>query len=163
MPPQLIHQHQNVIKLVSIQGVGTGSGDRKPGEGGLIKSSCESNIHTGSFSDSIKIRQKYKDVADAAQAAFEGAEYAAVAARAAVELSRMDGRPSSSTALELKEESESQNKLSRTRSASSSSSSGEEEEEEENVEIPIPSTFQAGGLNLNNSPSSLRTRQVRGY
>lgn len=40
------------------------------------------------FSDSFKARQKYRDVADAAQDAFESAAYAAAAARAAVELSR---------------------------------------------------------------------------
>lgn len=40
------------------------------------------------FSESFKGRKKYKDVADAAQAAFESAAYAAAAARAAVELSR---------------------------------------------------------------------------
>lgn len=40
------------------------------------------------LSDSMKARKKYKDVADAAQAAFESAAYAAEAARAAVELSR---------------------------------------------------------------------------
>ncbi|KAL5828438.1 hypothetical protein ACOSQ3_017906 [Xanthoceras sorbifolium] len=42
------------------------------------------------FSDSMKTRKKYKDVADAAQAAFESAAYAAEAARAAVELSRSE-------------------------------------------------------------------------
>lgn len=42
------------------------------------------------FSDSTETRQKYKGVADAAQAAFESAAYAAAAARAAVELSRSD-------------------------------------------------------------------------
>jgi len=40
------------------------------------------------LTDSFKGRKKYKDVADAAQAAFESAAYAAAAARAAVELSR---------------------------------------------------------------------------
>ena len=40
------------------------------------------------FSDSFKARKKYKDVADAAQAAFESAAQAAAAARAALELSR---------------------------------------------------------------------------
>ncbi|XP_061375137.1 uncharacterized protein LOC133317289 [Gastrolobium bilobum] len=40
------------------------------------------------LTDSFKAGQKYKDVADAAQAAFESAAYAAAAARAAVELSR---------------------------------------------------------------------------
>ncbi|OWM89363.1 uncharacterized protein LOC116201894 [Punica granatum] len=43
------------------------------------------------LSDSFKSRQKYKGVADAAQAAFESAAYAAAAARAAVELSRSSG------------------------------------------------------------------------
>ncbi|GLT76624.1 hypothetical protein SLA2020_482760 [Shorea laevis] len=43
----------------------------------------------GSF-DSMEARHKYKDVADAALAAFESAAYAAAAARAAVELSRSD-------------------------------------------------------------------------
>lgn len=42
------------------------------------------------FSDSMKVRRKYRDVADAAQAAFESAAYAAEAARAAVELSRSE-------------------------------------------------------------------------
>lgn len=44
------------------------------------------------FSDSMKGRRKYKDVADAAQAAFESAAYAAAAARAAVELSRSESQ-----------------------------------------------------------------------
>lgn len=42
------------------------------------------------FSDSMKTRRKYRDVAAAAQAAFESAAYAADAARAAVELSRSE-------------------------------------------------------------------------
>ncbi|XP_020208171.1 uncharacterized protein LOC109793112 [Cajanus cajan] len=42
------------------------------------------------LTDSFKGRQKYKDVADAAQAAFESAAYAAAAARAALELSRSE-------------------------------------------------------------------------
>lgn len=41
-----------------------------------------------SFSDSMGAPRKYKDVADAAQAAFKSAAYAAAAARAAVELSK---------------------------------------------------------------------------
>ncbi|OMO90241.1 hypothetical protein CCACVL1_07440 [Corchorus capsularis] len=44
------------------------------------------------FSDSVKAKKKYKDVADAAQAAFESAAFAAAAARAAVELSRSDSQ-----------------------------------------------------------------------
>lgn len=40
------------------------------------------------FTDSMKSRKKFKDAADAAQAAFESATFAASAARAAVELSR---------------------------------------------------------------------------
>lgn len=47
-------------------------------------------IEKDGFSDSMKSRKKYRDVADAAQAAFESAAYAAAAARAAVELSRSD-------------------------------------------------------------------------
>ncbi|KAK4263775.1 hypothetical protein QN277_029148 [Acacia crassicarpa] len=42
----------------------------------------------GGLSDSFKGREKYKNVADAAQAAFESATYAASAARAAMELYR---------------------------------------------------------------------------
>ncbi|KAL4312663.1 hypothetical protein GQ457_01G036660 [Hibiscus cannabinus] len=41
------------------------------------------------LTESIKARKKYRDVADAAQEAFESASYAAAAARAAVELSRI--------------------------------------------------------------------------
>ncbi|CAL0307985.1 unnamed protein product [Lupinus luteus] len=48
----------------------------------------EENLYT--LSNSFKTRQKYKGVADAAQAAFESAAYAAAAARAAVELSRSE-------------------------------------------------------------------------
>ncbi|XWS75456.1 hypothetical protein CRYUN_Cryun01aG0089500 [Craigia yunnanensis] len=44
------------------------------------------------FSESIKARKKYRDVAAAAQEAFESAAYAAAAARAAVELSRTEPR-----------------------------------------------------------------------
>ncbi|CAI9779087.1 unnamed protein product [Fraxinus pennsylvanica] len=42
------------------------------------------------FSDSVKLRRRYTDVVDAAQAAYESASYAAAAARAAVELSRSE-------------------------------------------------------------------------
>ncbi|CAI0552484.1 unnamed protein product [Linum tenue] len=44
----------------------------------------------GGLTDSVRMKRKYKDVADAAQAAFESAAHAADAARAAVELSRSD-------------------------------------------------------------------------
>ncbi|KAK6921761.1 Vacuolar protein sorting-associated protein Ist1 [Dillenia turbinata] len=61
------------------------------------KDKLQENIHVFSdeianndiFSDSLKAK-KYRDVADAAQAAFESAAYAAAAARAAVELSRSE-------------------------------------------------------------------------
>ncbi|XVE72054.1 hypothetical protein DITRI_Ditri11bG0007800 [Diplodiscus trichospermus] len=46
------------------------------------------------FSESIKARKKYRDVAAAAQEAFESAAYAAAAARAAVELSRTETQDS---------------------------------------------------------------------
>ncbi|XVE53317.1 hypothetical protein DITRI_Ditri02bG0194500 [Diplodiscus trichospermus] len=42
------------------------------------------------LSDSTKVRKKFRDVTDAAQAAFESAESAAAAARAALELARSD-------------------------------------------------------------------------
>ncbi|XAR55832.1 hypothetical protein NMG60_11036044 [Bertholletia excelsa] len=44
------------------------------------------------LSDSMKARRKYKDATDAAEEAFKSAAYAAVAARAAVELSRSESR-----------------------------------------------------------------------
>lgn len=172
---------------IYIQGGGTSSGDLKPDDGDTIKSSVESNIEKGSF----KTRQKYKDVADAAQAAFESAEYAAAAARAAVELSRMGGPhtpggSSSRSPFGSKKEEASgiARELSRTRSASSSSSSEEENAAFSEVmspppslqtQIPIPSRYQSGvlsveperdsvppRLNLDKAPFSMRTRQVRG-
>ena len=47
----------------------------------------EETKHDEKFSESMKARRKYRDVADAAQEAFESAAHAAAAARAAVELS----------------------------------------------------------------------------
>lgn len=62
--------------------------DRTKAEESLLP---EDGIEKGEgFSGSMKTRKKYKDVADAAQAAFESAAYAAAAARAAVELSRTE-------------------------------------------------------------------------
>ncbi|XP_040996772.1 uncharacterized protein LOC121242851 [Juglans microcarpa x Juglans regia] len=64
------------------------SGSAKLGDNSHIPSEVvEKN---DGFSDSMKTRKKYRDVADAAQAAFESAAYAAAAARAAVELSRSE-------------------------------------------------------------------------
>ncbi|KAL3644646.1 hypothetical protein CASFOL_009826 [Castilleja foliolosa] len=60
--------------------------DKKPlGPSG--PSSPSGSAHPDEIDTSMR-RRKYKDVADAAQAAFESAAYAAAAARAAVELSR---------------------------------------------------------------------------
>ncbi|CAK9176240.1 unnamed protein product [Ilex paraguariensis] len=50
--------------------------------------SPEELVRVDGFSNSMEARKKFRDVADAAQAAFESAAYAAAAARAAVELSR---------------------------------------------------------------------------
>ncbi|XP_025014891.2 uncharacterized protein LOC8269696 [Ricinus communis] len=61
------------------------SGSPKPVDNLLIS---PEGIKSDGFTDSVKGRKKYTDVADAAQAAFESAAYAAAAARAAVELSR---------------------------------------------------------------------------
>lgn len=63
---------------------GTGSADN-------VQASAEEAGNDDRFSGSIKPR-KYKDVADAAQAAFESAAYAADAARAAVQLSRSESQ-----------------------------------------------------------------------
>lgn len=54
------------------------------------ESPAEEIIQNGKFSESRKARKKYRDVATAAQEAFESAAYAAAAARAAVELSRAE-------------------------------------------------------------------------
>jgi hypothetical protein len=64
------------------------SGSTKVGDN--LRISHEEIKKDDGFSDSMKTRRKYRDVADAAQAAFESAAYAAEAARAAVELSRSE-------------------------------------------------------------------------
>lgn len=63
---------------------GSTSGDHK------LQTMSEEVEKDDRFSDSLKARKKYRDVADAAQAAFESAAHAAAAARAAVELSRSE-------------------------------------------------------------------------
>lgn len=61
----------------------------------------------------MEVKGKYKDVADAAQAAFESAAYAAAAARAAVELSRSESggsdHPHNSPRLQTRKASETVN------------------------------------------------------
>ncbi|XP_062150727.1 uncharacterized protein LOC133859354 [Alnus glutinosa] len=52
----------------------------------------EEIIEDEKLSESVKARKKYRDAAAAAQEAFKAAEYAAAAARAAVELSRSESR-----------------------------------------------------------------------
>ncbi|KAL2546492.1 uncharacterized protein Fot_15725 [Forsythia ovata] len=64
------------------------SGVSNPGENRVLQPEDKERVED--FSDSVRMRMKYKDVADAAQAAFESAAYAASAARAAVELSRSE-------------------------------------------------------------------------
>ncbi|EXB97158.1 hypothetical protein L484_008648 [Morus notabilis] len=61
----------------------------KPDENGLTHNTTllEDIKQVEKFSETMKARRKYTDVADAAQEAFESAAYAAAAARAAVELS----------------------------------------------------------------------------
>ncbi|CAL5421546.1 unnamed protein product [Camellia sinensis] len=58
--------------------------------GGDKKHSLHEIENMESYSDSMKTPRKYKDVADAAEAAFKSAAYAAAAAKAAVELSKSD-------------------------------------------------------------------------
>ncbi|KAA3474160.1 IST1-like protein [Gossypium australe] len=103
-----------------------------------------------SLSESMKARKKYRDVADAAQEAFVSAAYAAAAARAAVELSRIEPQdfdsPNNAMArsedLELNEMEETRQTLCRERTVSSSSSdsdadlSGEESDGEKAKEEP---------------------------
>lgn len=57
-------------------------------EEGVLQSLPEEIEKDDRYADSMRGRKKYKDVADAAQAAFESAAYAAAAARAAVELAQ---------------------------------------------------------------------------
>ncbi|KAL2509612.1 uncharacterized protein Fot_33259 [Forsythia ovata] len=66
----------------------TTSGVSNPEENRPIRSEDIERVET--FYDSVKMRRSYTDVADAAQAAFESASYAAAAARAAVVLSRFE-------------------------------------------------------------------------
>ncbi|KAL1568459.1 hypothetical protein AAHA92_00074 [Salvia divinorum] len=75
--------------------------------------------------ESGSLRGKYKDVADAAQAAFESAAYAAAAARIAVELSRSEsGDPSTPKEQITSTELKSKNIVRRSFSESSSDSEG---------------------------------------
>ncbi|GLU04764.1 hypothetical protein SLE2022_218960 [Rubroshorea leprosula] len=84
--------------VFQLEGTSSGSSEesldssKKQNQTGPVLSTKTSGVfgnEEGSF-DSMEARQKYKDVADAALAAFESAAYAAAAARAAVELSRSD-------------------------------------------------------------------------
>ncbi|KAL5070648.1 hypothetical protein RYX36_021535 [Vicia faba] len=140
------------------------------------------------FSDSFKGRKKYKDVADAAQAAFESAAYAADAARAAVELSRFqshdprdddddDGDNSSSpqprkvvnehdhsvkamSLLEGEESSKNAEELEKARDFSNSNSDGDSVDQEIVLESNMQST---PFIDLEKMPFSVRTRRVQGY
>ncbi|KAK3222573.1 hypothetical protein Dsin_009598 [Dipteronia sinensis] len=76
-----VSKKQNQADLVT----SPNSAQSEPGDG---SQSFPGDIGKDGFTDSMKTRKRYKDVADAAQAAFESAAYAAEAARAAVELSR---------------------------------------------------------------------------
>lgn len=108
------------------------------------------------YADSMRGRKKYKDVADAAQAAFESAAYAAAAARAAVELSQsksldhddlsnLSPKPRKSTeTLESKNTEKEMNK-------EESGSTSIEEESENGTELKQPvssSSSEAGDASL---------------
>lgn len=65
--------------------------EKKPSQLNKVETALPNKIEKVlSLSESMKVRRKYKDVADAAQDAFESAAYAAAAARAAVELARSE-------------------------------------------------------------------------
>ncbi|CAK8574103.1 unnamed protein product [Lathyrus sativus] len=134
------------------------------------------------LSDSFKGRKKYKDVADAAQAAFESAAYAAAAARAAVELSRFqphdphyddDDDDNSSSPLnghghsvkamspmEREESNKNAEELEKAKDVSSSNSDGDSVDEEIVLESKMQST---PFIDLEKKPFSVRTRRVQGY
>ncbi|KAK2635832.1 hypothetical protein Ddye_030624 [Dipteronia dyeriana] len=76
-----VSKKQNQADLVT----SPNSAQSEPGDG---SQTFHGDIGKDGFTDSMKTGKRYKDVADAAQAAFESAAYAAEAARAAVELSR---------------------------------------------------------------------------
>lgn len=137
------------------------------------------------------VRRKYRDVADAAQAAFESAAYAAAAARIAVELSRSESSelstPREHTAAEFFHQAaaadgteeikrnEAKSVLRRSFSASSSDSSDEEgdvkgensefvERKWKAIDSEIGERKSEEGvepLDLNRRPISVRTKWAR--
>jgi vacuolar protein sorting-associated protein IST1 len=142
------------------------------------------------FSDSFKGKKKYKDVADAAQAAFESAAYAAAAARAAVELSRFqsydddddhdDGHNSSShqprkvlnendsvkamSSLKREEFNKNTEELEKVNSSSSSDADEIVDEIKVNSGVVLESKMQSSAfIDLEKRPLSVRTRRVHGY
>lgn len=143
------------------------------------------------FSDSFKGRKKYKDVADAAQAAFESAAYAAAAARAAVELSRfqshdpddddhnslsprprkvLDGHDSVKAMSPLKGEEVNKNVEELEKVISSSNSGADEIVDSMDAEIEGGSgvvleskTQSAPFIDLEKKPFSVRTKRVKGH
>lgn len=136
------------------------------------------------FSDSFKGRKKYKDVADAAQAAFESAAYAAAAARAAVELSRFQSHdpddddhdhnslsPRPRKAMSpLKGEEVNKNVEELEKVISSSNSGADEIVDSMDAEIEggsgvvLESKMQSVPfIDLEKKPFSVRTKRVQGY
>lgn len=143
------------------------------------------------FSDSFKGRKKYKDVADAAQAAFESAAYAAAAARAAVELSRfqshdpddddhnslsprprkvLDGHDSVKAMSPLKGEELNKNAEELEKASCSSNSGVDEivvfmdaETEVDSIGVEGGSGQSATFIDLEKKPFSVRTKRVQGY
>ncbi|CAJ2630750.1 unnamed protein product [Trifolium pratense] len=133
------------------------------------------------FSDSFKGKKKYKDVADAAQAAFESAAYAAAAARAAVELSRFqshndddddhdDGRNSSSPQPRKMSNEHDSVKAMSEKADSGSNSDADEIVDSMDAEIKVVSGVVLESkmqsepfIDLEKRPLSVRTRKVQGY
>ncbi|GER29873.1 regulator of Vps4 activity in the MVB pathway protein [Striga asiatica] len=117
-------------------------------------------------------RRKYRDVADAAQAAFESAAYAAAAARAAVELSRPGpSEPSGPTKTELQnieiidETKESENILHTNENAAAvdGGDGGFERGDVKsyNTQFCIEKEERREALSINRMPISVRTRRAR--
>lgn len=106
------------------------------------------------YADSMRGRKKYKDVADAAQAAFESAAYAAAAARAAVELSQsksldhddlsnLSPKPRKST--ETLESKNTEKEMNKETHGGSSSIEVEESENEIELKQPVSSSSSEAG------------------
>ncbi|CAN0876394.1 IST1-like protein [Linum grandiflorum] len=112
-------------------------------------STADEEFGRDGLTDSVRRRRKYKDVADAAQAAFKSAAYAAEAARAAVELSRSDPRhPGSSSHNSPKDDDYDDDGKRQLRSKYDDDMDSESEDEEADVEMKAGSEVKSSSSSL---------------